>query len=203
MVKSESIGTISNDYSRYISIQSSEKDANGQPLDFSKITGVWGKSADSSDSSQTVYFRQSALNSVVPFGWLNSGARTSLIDLMQTKHVYNVSYDKVQKKKENGHQVFVYTVDINAQAYISMLQEYVKKLGLDVGQTLDPSTYEGIAPIRAEFSIDPVSRQLKKIHYDASNRDESFMSYGLSNPIAIPGQTIPIEELQNKLQTLQ
>ncbi len=203
MVKSESIGTLSNDYSRYIRIDSTEKSANGQPIDFSKITGVWGKSADGNQASQTVYFRQAALNSVVPFGWMNSGARNDIIDFMQTKQVYNVSYDNVQKKKENGHKIFVYSVDINAQAYIAMLQQYVQRLGLDVGQALDPSSYEGIAPIKAEFSVDPVSRQLRKIHYVASNRDEEFMSYGLSNPIAIPGQTIPIEELQNKLQTLQ
>lgn len=201
-VKSESIGTLSNDYSRYIQIKSSEKSSTGQPYDFSKVTGVWGKSADGADSSQTVYFRQAALNSVVPFGWLNPGARASLVDQMQTKQVYKIS-DKTEKKQENGKPVYVYTVDINAQAYIAMLQEYVKKAGLNVGDTLDPTAYEGIAPIRAEFTVDPYSRQLKKIHYDASNRDEEFMSYGLSEPIAIPGQTIPIEELQNKLQTIQ
>jgi hypothetical protein len=202
MVKSESIGTLSNDYSRYITIDSSEKTAAGQPYDFSKVTGVWGKSADNQDSTQTVYFRQAALNSVVPFGWLDPGARSSLLDQMKTKRIYNLS-GNTQKKKENGKLVYVYTVDINAQAYIAMLQEYVNKLGLDVGQALDPSAYEGIAPIRVDFTVDPYSRQLKKIHYEASNRDEEFMSYGLSDPIAIPGQTIPIEELQNKLQNLQ
>lgn len=201
-VKSESIGTLSNDYSRYIKINSNEKGANGQPYDFSKVIGVWGKSADGNDSAQTVYFRQAALNSVVPFGWLDPGARATLVDQMKTKQVYNVN-GTTEKKKENGKLVYIYTVDINAQAYIALLQEYVKKLGLDVGQSLDPSAYAGIAPIRAQFTVDPYSRQLQKIHYEASNRDEEFMSYGLSEPIAVPGQTIPIEQLQSKLQNLQ
>jgi hypothetical protein len=204
-VKSESIGTLTNDYSRYIEINSAEKGANGQSFDFSKITGVWGKTpdADKNQTSQVVYFRQAALNSVVSFGWLDAGVRHDLINFMQNKQVYNVDFAKVQKKKENGKNIYVYPVEINAQAYITMLQHYVQKAGIDAGSALDASQYADVPPIQTEFSVDAVSRKLVQIHYTASNRNEDFMSYGLSLPIEVPGKTIPIDELQQRLQTIQ
>jgi hypothetical protein len=53
--------------------------------------------------------------------------------------------------------------------------------------------------------VDVWSRHLISIYYLDSNRVEGFGGYGISMPITIPRDedTIPVEELQNRIQSIQ
>lgn len=200
VVKSETIGTPQNDFSRYVSIKTTQKNSQGQPIDTSKVTGVWGKTDDSKDGERanTQYFQQGALG-IVPFANLTSEQRQKLVNLMRDKKVYDVDFSKVKSVKEKGKSAFVYNVNISPKSYMIMIKQFTKYLGLsDMG--LDPSQYENSPPLKTEFTVDKLSRNLIKIHYTDSSQDETFSSYGLEQPISLPTKTISITELQKRVQ---
>lgn len=203
-VVTETAGTVDNDYARYLSIKTDQKGANGKPLDFTKIQGIWGKSADATagQPSSASYFREAILG-LVPFAHFDATTRSQVIGYMHTNDVYNVDFSKTQKTKQNGKSAYVYTVNIMPKAYAALLVDLNKRLGLGPLNGLDPSSYEGAAPIKTEFTIDKNARQLISVKYLSNNQEEDYSGYGLSVPFTLPTQTVPISELQNRIQSIQ
>jgi hypothetical protein len=203
VVKSETIGTPTNDYSRYVSIKTDQKNAQGKPLNTAQIIGLWGKTPDAKNGQRpSVQYLQQSLLGLVPFANLASGPRTSLIRLIRDSNVYTIDSTPAKSAKQAKRPVFIYSVSINPKAYISMLQQFVKDIGLgDIG--LDPSQYNGSQPLKAEFTVDKVSRQLVKVAYPGSGESQTYSAQGLEQPITVPTQTIPISELQTKVQNIR
>jgi hypothetical protein len=200
----EIIGTPTVDYARFSSINTGAKGADGKPLDYSSVINVWGKTDDpkSGQPLTAQKFNQAVLGTV-PFASFTSGQRQQLLDLIQTKNVYNVDFKKVTTKRESGKTAYVYQVQINPQPYFGMLQQFVKMLGITDVSGLDPSRYQGVEPLKVEFTVAKTSRQLLKIHYSSTNQDELYTSYGLTSKIDLPAKTIPVSELENRIQNLQ
>src|SRR3990167_8722229 len=199
-VKSETIGTLKNDYSRYISIKTAQKTADGKPIDASKLVGIWAKTEDSKagQPSNAQYFQQSILG-IVPYANLNYQQRHELIKLMQDKKAYDFSGEPIKREKLNGRAVYVYTVNISPKAYIEMLQKFTKYMGLDE-MGLDPSQYEGAAPLKVEMTVGKLSRQLLKIKYVDGGQEETYSAQGLEQAVGLPSKPIPISELQDRIQ---
>jgi len=196
-VTSETIGSPRNDYSRYVSIKTTQKSLGGQNIKSDKFLGIWGKSPDAPANvpASVQYFQQSVLG-IVPFGNFTAQQRHDLIKLMQDNKTYSLG--PVENSKLNGRGVYIYAVNINPQSLIELLQQYAKDLGLgNIG--LDPSQYAGSPPIRTQFTIDKLSRNLVKVHYSADSQDETYSSQGLEQPITLPVKAIPIDQLQNKV----
>ncbi len=198
-VRSETIGTPTADYSRYLSIESQQRTAKGKPIDTSNLIGVWAK-ADIKNS-QTVSsqsFRQSLLG-IVPFANLNSQQRRNIIQLMRDKNVYDISKSPVKSEVVNGRQAFVYDVTINPQGYLDVTIQVIKDMGLgDIG--LNSSQYDNSPNFKAQFTVDKLSRQLIKISYPASGQQVTFSSQGLEQAVTLPTQTITMTELQKRIQ---
>lgn len=203
-VKTETIGTINNDYARYISIKTDQKTAEGKPLDFTKIQGVWGKTPDAQPGqpASATYFQQAVLG-LVPFAYFNSELRSQVMNFMQQNQVYKVDFSKAQKKTVNGKSVYVYPVDIMPKAYASLLVDINKKLGLGSLSGLDPASYDSTPPIKTEFTVDKTARQLVSVKYIGNAQEEDYSGYGISTAFELPTQTIPISELQNRIQSIQ
>jgi len=201
-VVSETIGTSKNDYSRYLSIKTSQKTTSGKTVDASKFTGIWGKTSSppAGQPASVQYFQQGVLG-VVPFGNFTSSQRHNLIKLMQSDKTYSLG--TINSTTDNGQAVYVYMVNISPAGLISVLQQYAKDLGLgDIG--LDPSQYAGSATVEAQFTVAKLSHQLMKVHYVSNNQDETYTSQGLEQPVTLPAKTIPIADLQNRVeQSLQ
>jgi len=200
-VTKETVGTPDTDYARYAKIETNQTTESGQPADFSSVEGAWGKSTEE-QSAQVQYFNQAFLGTV-PFASMNGNDRRELIQFMRDNNVYKVSYADVEKTTENGRKVYVYKVGINPTTYFEMLQQFVKKLGLPEIAGLDPSQYAGVADLETEFKIDKNSRQLVEIKYLGTGQQEFYSDHGLNGQIQIPEQTIPITELQTRIQNLQ
>ena len=200
----EILGTPSTDYSSFPKIQTNAKNAEGKPVDYSKIQSVWGKSSDAKpgQNPEVQNFNQAVLGTV-PFANLSIPKRHELITYMKTNNVYSVDYAKTVQKKENGRSVYVYDVQINPKPYFIMLQRYVKSLGLGTIAALNPAQYEGVEPLSVQLSVVIHSRQLFKIHYSASGQDETYSSWGLTTPINLPTKTIPLSELQTRIEGIQ
>lgn len=199
-VKSETIGTPKNDYSRYVSIKTPQKTAEGKPIDTSKLVNVWAKTDDSKagQPSSAQYFQQSILG-IVPYANLNYQQRRELIKLMQDKKAYDFTAEQPKTSKVEGKVVYIYTVSISPKAYIEMLQKFTKFMGLkDV--ELDPGQYEGAPPLKVEMTVGKLSRQLLKIKYVDGGQEETYSAQGLEQAVTLPSKTIPISELQDRIQ---
>lgn len=199
-VTKETIGTPDADYARYVGIDTDQMSVSGEPVDFSSVLGVWGKSTEE-QSSEAQYFNQAILGTV-PFASLSSTDRREIVDFMRQNGVYTVAYNEVQKSHEDGRKIYAYKVKISPVAYFRMLQLFADKLGLPEVPALEPSQYEGVAELETEFMVGKNSRQLLAIRYLGSGQEETYSSYGLSVPIQTPQNTIPLTELQTRIQNL-
>jgi hypothetical protein len=201
-VETESLGTPDADYARYTKIQTGTTAA-GKTPDYSKTLGIWGKSAHTDQSSQSGYFNQSILG-LVPMGNLGWRQREDVLNQMFKSGVYTPDYKKVTSKKLNGRSVYVYEVNIKPQAYVQMLQSYVKAMGLTKIEGLDPSAYNNEQPITLQFAVDKTSRQLSQISFSNASqqgqRNENYSGYGIDKPLNEPKQTISFSELQSRIQ---
>ena len=200
----ESIGTPSTDYISFPFISSSAKTADGKLIDYSKLRGVWGKTeaADSVQAPLAHNFSQAVLGTVL-IGSLNPTQRRTMTDYMHNKKVYDVDFSKTIRSRENGKLVIIYPVKVDAKAYFSMLQQFAHLSGMGEIPGLDPSHYDGVAPLSVAFTVSVNSRQLTKIHYLSTNQDETFDSYGTTTPVAVPTSSIPVAELEKRIRSLQ
>lgn len=203
IIKTEGVGTTGYDYSRYTSITTPQKTAEGKPLNFSKIINVWGRSATPAKGQKpsVQYLGQAALG-LVPFVNLNPVQRHSILHQMMTKNVYTIDYTSVKRQTLNGKGVYVYDVSINPPAYIGVVQQVVKAAGLTSANNLDPSAYQNSPPLKATFYVERTAGRLVKITYANAQQTETYRDYGLDSPIAIPAKTVPLTLLQEQLQAI-
>lgn len=206
-IKTDSIGTPTAGYVRYISIQTKRKTKNGQPYNFKPVLNVWGKS-DKTKTSLDVLFAQSILNDdqnapLPPIGNLTDNQRNSLLGFINANHIFAANYGKVQRKAIDGQQVYVYPVTVKLEAYAEMLQKFAKNMGLDYFDNLNPSTYKDSPPADIDLAVDTSSRQLVQVTYKAGNYTETYTDWNSGQPIQIPGKTIPVSQLEQRLQKLQ
>jgi hypothetical protein len=205
IVKTESIGTPYLDFVRYLDIQTAQKGLNGKPLDFSKVMNIWGKDSTGQDNQQTTgqLYSQSVLG-VVPYANLSAADRKQVVELIKEQNIYQVDYKGVKKTKENGRPSYVYMVTIRPEAYVGMLKRVAHSMNLTQLEGVDPSAYAHSDPISFTFHVDVWSRQLTQVEYEGGTRKETLSSFGLQRPVTnLPTQTIPVDELQTRLQTIQ
>lgn len=197
-VKTETVGTRNNDYNRYVSIHTTQKNQQGQPLNFDSVLGLWGKSADGSGQ----YLAQSGLG-LIPFANLPASLSQPLFQELETNKAYDIDYSKVESVKVNGRAAWQYPVKVHVAAYVGVLNKLAKDIGLQTADSLDPKQYKDSPPIELTITVDKLSRHLVKLKNSASSQEEIYSSYGLSAPVDVPKKTISIDELQTKVQAIQ
>jgi len=198
-ITSESIGTLNEDYSRYISIKTTQKNTEGKPLDYSKIINIWGKSDPSQGEAQN--FSQAALG-LIPFANLDAITKDKVLALLKAKNAYDVDYSKVEPKKVDNKSALVFPVKVNTASYVEALKIIAKATGLGDTPGLNPEQYKDQAPIEIKIVVDKHSRNILEVDYGQS-QVETYSAYGLSLPIELPSKTIPINELQQKVQEIK
>lgn len=198
-ITSESIGTLNEDYSRYIKIETSQKNEQGKPLDYSKVVNIWGKSDPAQGEAQN--FSQAALG-LIPFANLDAETRDKVLELLRVKKAYEVDYSKVEPRKVDNKSALVFPVKVNTASYVEALKIIAKATGLGDTPGLDPAQYKEQAPIDIKIVVDKHSRHILEVDY-GQNQKEQYSAYGLSLPIELPGSSIPISELQQKVQEIK
>lgn len=200
-VTTEGIGTPYLDYVRYIAIHTAQKGSNGKAFNFSSLLNIWGKNDNPTPQTTGQLYNQVVLG-VIPFADLNVSQRQELLRLMT--NVYSASFTTVERQLDHHRPTYVYNVSVNPQAYITMIKRYASMVGLTQLNQLNPANYQNAPQLQFQATVDVWSRQLKSINYPSSNRLEQFGAWGEPmRPVNLPRQTIPINDLQNKLQTLQ
>ncbi len=202
-VKTDTVATPREDFVRYTAITTDQKGASGKVLDFSKLLNIWGKSG-SLDGKQTTgeLYSESVLG-IVPIGNVSGEQRTGLMDFIKHKKVFTFDEAKIKKSQEGNRPVYTYEVTVSPEPYVGMLKRYAKAVGLTQLETLDPSTYRTARPITVSVSIDVWSQQVTRIQYPEGARTERLGSYGVHHEASIPTKSVPVEELQQRLQAIQ
>lgn len=199
-VVTESIGTPTADFVRYASIQTDQKSAGGNELDFSKVIGVWGKAGATGSTSGELY-NESVLG-VIPIGNLPADKRHKLVALAQELDVYKVEYANVVRGTKDGRPTYEYTVKVLPAAYVTLLKVYAEMSGLTHLKNINPQSYESADPIEFKVVVDVMTRRLATINY-ANGRTENYVSYGSKPQVALPNDPVTIEELQLRLQDIE
>lgn len=197
-VKTETIGTPQDDFSKYLSINTGQKNASGMPLDFSKVEGVWSKAA----AEQRTQNLQNAIVGFVLFANFNSEQRTKFIGRLHTERIYDIDYSKVKSEKVANRSVWTYPVKLNIASYAAVLKDFVKELGLGELADFNPADYASYPPVELSFSIDKGSQQLVQLNHSDGNQKELYSSYGLSQSIELPASTISLSDLQGRVQAV-
>ena len=204
VVSTETIGTPQVDYTRYTAAKTSEKTSSGKPINFSSIIGIWSKSPTGGVSTDPLdhLFGQTLLG-IVPMGNLPHKERVELINQMKTKKVFTTNFSKVEHGNVNSRSVDIFQVNVAPAAYAQLLTMFAKDEGYNNVPELAASNYQGDAPLKVQFAINPASRQLVEISYLGSNHVEIYGDYGVEPVISIPKHTISTATLEQKLLTIE
>ena len=201
VIETENIATTDKNYVRYTDIQTDQKRQTGENFDFNSVLDIWGEApAANAESSTSQLYSQ---NLVVPIVNLSPTDRKQLLDQIKNDNVYTVDFSAVNEQTVDGRQTYTYSVTVAPVAYINMLKTLDSMLGVNQLQNLDPTIYENTPPLAFAFDIDVLSGQLVKITYQNNQLEETFDSYGAKPNILTPDETIPLQELQSRLQQLQ
>lgn len=203
-VTTESIGTPYEDYVRYLSIETNQKTPQNKPLDFTAVIGIWGRAADSNqDITQTSgeLFSQTVLG-VVPTGYIEKTNRDSVLDKIRAINVYEVDFSNVERTEIDNRNVYKYRVKMQPKHYVEMLKIYAEAFGLEQLRQVDAQSFGNSPSLEFDFVVDISSGQLLQVHFLDSNRTETFSSYGAEVNVEVPDDSVPVEELQRRLQSI-
>ncbi|HYF97256.1 MAG TPA: hypothetical protein VD947_04450 [Patescibacteria group bacterium] len=194
-ITTDTIGTKTADYVRYSDVAGAEGLPGAERLN--DLLGVWAKRQSNPANGEQLTFLNETIFNVMLFGDLDNEQKTKLEELIYKSNLYQ--YSSAEKRLENKRLVYVYDVSINPEDLVTVIQEYVRLTGVADADQFDPAQYKGVPPVKVQLTIDVFSRQLQKIEY-STGRVETYSGQNLFRPDNIPEQTIPIDELQKKLQ---
>lgn len=204
-VTTESIGTPTAGYIRYIDIAGNKQNASKQ-LDFSKVLHIWAQADGKTDANLRTLFAQSLFDiasaPTPPIGNLPESQRENILAFIRGEQVFTPDYSSVKSETIGGRDVYTYNVSVPLAAYARMMQAYAHDLGMNNLDTLDPEQYVNLQPIKVTMSVDRASHQLVKLAYGNSGYVQTYGDWGQITPIALPTQTITTTELQTRLQSL-
>jgi hypothetical protein len=201
-VVTESIGLPQTDFVRYVQIQTSQEAEGGGQLDYGDVENIWGKDEVTGESSLAELYGDSALG-VIPMANLNQQQRAALLQTIEELNVYDIDYNTVEKFTENGRQYYGYTVGVNPQSYVRMLQEYARYVGLTQLEGLDTDQFSGSPVLTFNIAVDVLTQRLYTLNTAGGERQERFGSYGVVREVEIPEETISVQELQSRVQQVQ
>lgn len=204
-VTTEVLGTIENDYTRYVSIKTDQTDENGQPVNTDNIQNVWAQ-GNSSLLAQSALGLNLPLGALpVPIGNMQPEDRAEMLQHIKDNNVYKVDYDNVETKRQDGRLQYVYDVEVQVILYANLLKQFAQKMGLNNLDALDPNQYSGTAPLELKMTVDVRSHQLVGVDVaisETQNYSYTYSAYDIPLRNEIPEQTITDIELQQRVQGL-
>ena len=200
----ENIGTPYRDYVRYTEINTTQKNTQGKPFDFSNIVNIWGASPDQGKKDTTgQLFNQSVLG-VLPTGNLTAAQRKQLIKLMKDNKAYSYKMHKTSSQFLLSRPSYSFTVTVSPPAYITVLKQFAKDIGLNQLESIDPQEYKDSAEMQFEVTVDGWSHQVIEVTQTASNKKESISAQNVRKQLPTPPtKSIDIEDLQTRLQSVE
>jgi len=202
-VTTETLSTPTTQYVRYKNIFSTEKKSDGTDYHFDSIKDIWAKQDEATDASGADNQRLSYLQPLItlaPFGNLTPEARQSIVaELKDGSYVIDFAHPAYQNN--NGQKYVTYDVKVQTKKYVKALQDYFTAAGFGSFPPLDPSGYADSSTVSAKFTIELKTNAIVGIQYN--DQKELYSDFGVTKPVLIPTSTIPLNELQGRLQAVQ
>jgi hypothetical protein len=202
VVQTESIAT---PYDEYVRLNRVDLHTATKKPDFSGVENVWAKSDGdpSQPSSQLYQDIQLGLTRGMLFADLPQAQRRALVQTARNSKTYTTDFSKVKRTRQNGRLVYTYDVEVSAAGYFTLLKQYGGFSAWKNVDTIDPSSYADSAPLSITMEVDVLSGRLTKVAYPTSNGEERFTAYGMRPLVTLPSKTVPINELNQKIQELE
>lgn len=211
-VKTEIIGTRDTDYTRYRSINTDQKNAQGKELDTSKVINVWSKSDGTQQTAQTSSSYQLLAQAVlgiglpvgstpVPIGEVSSGEREDLLRQIKSENVYETNFKDAKKERKDGKLLYTYETKIQTILYVKLMKAFAKDIGMTELDGVDPNSYQSSEPLSVKLTVDAHSRQLVGVDTGQGYK-QTYAGYGLPLKVSIPKNPISGAELQQRLSQL-
>jgi hypothetical protein len=138
---------------------------------------------------------------VIPVGNLPVSARRKLLNEISQNNIYKVDYSKLKREQRAGRPTYIYEVTVEPVVYIKMLKNFARAVGSTQLERVDPNQYKDTPPLKFQLIVDVWSSQLKEVKYE-DGRVEHYDGYGANTLAPEPTNTIPVIELQTRLQSL-
>lgn len=195
-VVTETLGTPKANFARYTKIETNQKTKDGKNPDFSPVLQQWSKSEIDGTSSGMF---ATAIFDALPFAHFNAQQRKQVIGDMKQQKVYDIDFTKVGKERKNGRLYYIYDTKIAGEKYIALLKQVDSMMGLNQLKALDPTQYEGGAPVQLKITVDAIAHQVSSLTYVENNRTSTYSGWGVQQNFLSPDKTISQDELQAKL----
>jgi hypothetical protein len=200
-IDTESIGTMSANYSKYTSINIS-KSASGKQPDFSQFENIWAVENNIPTGQLNLIQAMFGTMGTVPFGHLDAASRHKLVNYMKSNEVYKFTDLGVRRENKNGRPVYTYDVSVDLPKAVASLIMFDKLSGLNKLQGIDPEQYAGGGAVPLQMSIDILTHDIVEVSYGGGAQKEQFSSSGAYVKARVPEQTVPVSELQQKIQEI-
>lgn len=204
-VKNEMIGTPTADYTRYVSVKTNEKGADGRPLDVSKLIGVWAKGPEGSGQffSQAVFGLSLPIGGLgLPTGNLSAKARNDLMRQIRNDNVYQISFEKTKKERKDGRLLYTYDATLQPVAYVALMRAFARSVGLHSLDQWDPASYKNHKPFSLQITVDARSRQVVSIAAPDTGSKQTYLAHDVPVRLELPKKTITGAQLQQLLSNL-
>lgn len=201
-VVTETLGTPTSNYARYldVSVQAADKAA-AQP-DISSIKNQWSREVLITGAQQNQSVFAEGLFSSIPFAYLSQPQRQELVQFMKDNDVYTVDYRGARVVNRAGKQAYEYSVIVNIKGYIETLKKIDEMMGLKQLASVDPAAYDGSEPAQLAVVSSIDGRQLLEVTYTGTTRVEKYSSYGAHLNIDLPRTDLLRSELEKKIQSI-
>ncbi|NBU33181.1 hypothetical protein EB118_08665 [bacterium] len=203
-VTTQNILTPTAQYVRYENIFTSEKKASGGDYDFSSIKGVWAKQAEATSPEEADQLKLSYVQpqvTLAPFGNLRAVDRRQIVKELKDSNVYEIDYTKTLRTVIDDKQFIMLPAKVKLKSYVTVLQKHFDFMGFGMFPPLNADNYPDKARYSVQFLVNPSNNTIAGIKLDSQT--ENYSNYGVNAKAPIPNDAIPLDELQQKLQSLQ
>lgn len=198
-IVTEVIGTPEADYTRYTSVKTADAE---QTAAVKNVTNQWAKGQPALFGQASLGLGLSLGSVPVPIANAQGKAQASVLKEIQERNLYKVDFTKVKKEQVNGRLLYTYPVTSEPFVYVQVLKLIGQQIGIKSLESIDPSEYRQLAPIKMHLTVDVRAHHLTKATYDDTGYSQSYTSYDVPVQADIPKATITMAELQKRLQTV-
>jgi hypothetical protein len=194
----ENIGTPTSDYVRYTDIETAQK------LDFKEVLGVWGVTESQVPGQTTGQLYNQAVLGIIPTGNLTAAQRREIVKIMHEKNAYTYTLVNTTRSLPFGRPTYTMQVVVNPVGYISALKQFAGYVGLNHLTQVNPADYEKANKLSFSVSIDGWTHQIISTNENSGGKTEIITGRNMRKVLPeAPTNAIPVDELQQKLQSIQ
>lgn len=196
-ITTETIGTPTADYIRYLFI-SAGRGSSG----YNDLINTWGRSEGANGLTNGQLYNQAVLGAV-PAANLPASLRQPLLKRLIDGDIYTIDYSATNRILKSGRPTYVYQANLHPGAYVRFLKDFGVATGLNQLANVDAERFAQAPPIALKIGVDVWSRNLVFLDFAGADRRQQYGGFGNRTPIRPPAVSVPLEQLQQKVQSLQ